>query len=167
MGSVSQSPYEKKNCTKTVLSIFQSPEAYLNPQFWFINFTDWYTKDLRNIFNLAYATLSLLLDGKNYYSSYKMWEGSDIIFLTGWVIFLYTQLENLAQVYRVNYLYIIQHVIYICVWDRGEGDTVTFLADPLRIFRHLHWNTASKFREHNLTHYFPFNLFLEFSLIGI
>ncbi len=37
--------------------------------------------------------------------------------------FSYTHLENLAQVYRVNYLYII-YVIYICVWDRGEGDTV-------------------------------------------
>ncbi len=29
----------------------------------------------------------------------------------------------MAQVYRVNYLYII-YVVYICVWDRGEGDTV-------------------------------------------
>ncbi len=42
-------------------------------------------------------------------------------FLTGMSIFSYTQLENLAQVYCVN-LYII-YVIYICVWDRGEGHT--------------------------------------------
>ncbi len=36
----------------------------------------------------------------------------------GSVIFSCTHIENLAQVYRVNYLYIIQHM------DRGEGDTV-------------------------------------------
>ncbi len=39
-----------------------------------------------------------------------MWEGSNIIFL-------YAHLGNLAQVYHVNYLYII-HVIY--VWDIGD-----------------------------------------------
>ncbi len=50
--------------------------------------------------------------------------GQTYFFLTGLAIFLYTQLENLAQVYRVNYLYII-YVIYICVWDRGERNTVT------------------------------------------
>ncbi len=45
-----------------------------------------------------------------------MCEGPDI----NLAIFSYTHLENLAQVYCVNYLYII-YVIYICVW---EGDTV-------------------------------------------
>ncbi len=49
-----------------------------------------------------------------------MWEGSDIIFPDRVGNFLYTHLENLAQVYHVNYLYII-YIIYICVWDRGEG----------------------------------------------
>ncbi len=52
-----------------------------------------------------------------------MWEGSDKIFPDRVGNFSYTHLENLAQVYRVNYLYII-YVIYICVWDRGQGDTV-------------------------------------------
>ncbi len=48
--------------------------------------------------------------------------GQTQFFLTGLAIFSYTQLENLAHFYRVN-LYII-YVIYICVWDGGEGDTV-------------------------------------------
>ncbi len=53
----------------------------------------------------------------------KCEKGQTKSFLTGSAIFSYTHLENLAQVYRVNYLYII-YVIYICVWDRGQGDTV-------------------------------------------
>ncbi len=53
----------------------------------------------------------------------KCEKGQTKSFLTGSAIFSYTHLENLAQVYRVNYLYII-YVIYICVWDRGQGDMV-------------------------------------------
>ncbi len=53
----------------------------------------------------------------------KCEKGQTKSFLTGSAFFSYTHLENLAQVYRVNYLYII-YVIYICVWDRGQGDTV-------------------------------------------
>ncbi len=43
------------------------------------------------------------------------------IFLTGLAIFSYTQLENLAQVYRVN-----PYIIYVIDMRgyRGEGDTV-------------------------------------------
>ncbi len=41
------------------------------------------------------------------------WQGRQFFRIT-------LHLENLAQVYRVNYLYII-YVIYICVWDRGQG----------------------------------------------
>ncbi len=63
-------------CTR-IVSPFYFPETYLNPRFSFINSTDWYTKDLRNIANSIY--MQLLLDGKNEYSSYKIWDGSDII----------------------------------------------------------------------------------------
>ncbi len=60
----------------------------------------------------------------------KCEKGQTKSFLTGSAIFSYTHLENLAQVYRVNYLYIYIYiyiyiyVIYIRVWDRGQGDTV-------------------------------------------
>ncbi len=50
-----------------------------------------------------------------------MWDGSDINFPDRVGNILYTQLENLAQVYRVN-PYII-YVIYMRGY-RGEGDTV-------------------------------------------
>ncbi len=68
--------------------------------------------------------MQLLLDGKNECSSYKMWDGSDIIF--SYIYrnipsnIFYTQLENLAQVYRVN-IYIYIYICYLHMWDRGRG----------------------------------------------
>ncbi len=54
----------------------------------------------------------------------KCEKGQTKSFLTGSAIFSYTHLENLAQVYRVNYLYInICYLIY-AVWDRGQRDSV-------------------------------------------
>ncbi len=36
-------------------------------------------------------------------------------------MFLYTLLENLAQVYHVNLYIYIYNTCYLHVWDRGEG----------------------------------------------
>ncbi len=58
-------------------------------------------------------------------------------------LFSYTHLEILAQVYRVNYLYII-YVIYICVWDRGQGDTVAHRVAG-HIIHQSTWHTDTVF----------------------
>ncbi len=50
----------------------------------------------------------------------KCEKGQTKSFLTGSAIFSYTHLENLAQVYRVNYLYIICY-LHMCVGQRAGG----------------------------------------------
>ncbi len=55
-----------------VASIPQNRSAFLDPLFWLINVTDWWTNDWRNLFNQTYGSLSLLFDGKRWYSSYRI-----------------------------------------------------------------------------------------------
>ncbi len=52
----------------------------------------------------------------------KCEKGQTKSFLTGSTIFSYTHLENLAQVYRVNYLYIYNICyLHMCVGQRAGG----------------------------------------------
>ncbi len=106
-----------KSVTTTNCSQVETPMRTMSMQ---MSFPETVSDSLcRNSLVIAYATLSLLL-AKKIYSSYKMYEGLDIIFPDrDGNYFIYTSWKFGSSLLCKLPLYIINVSLFICVWNRG------------------------------------------------